>query len=189
VKTPTQTKGRPRKRQPKPGERVSLGLRVTPNLKADLDGAAKVSGRSQSQEAELRLERSFLDQRLMLDALELTYGTGLAGIVLLLAEIMKSAGVSSGIAATGRREGGEEWWDVPYAFDQAARGVAVAIEALKPKGEINVPRGLRLTGEGIAAGLLSEVVSTDPATTVAIDRAPRLRKALGPRLVARLRKT
>ncbi len=57
MKTPSRG-GRP-KRQPKPGERVQLSLRVTPELKAELDEAANQSGRSQSQEAELRLERSF----------------------------------------------------------------------------------------------------------------------------------
>jgi hypothetical protein len=36
-----------------------LGLRVTPAMKAKLDAAAAQSGRSQSQEAEIRLERSF----------------------------------------------------------------------------------------------------------------------------------
>jgi hypothetical protein len=50
--------GRP-SRKPKAGERVPLGLRVTPDVKLMLDHAAAVSGRSQSQEAELRLEQSF----------------------------------------------------------------------------------------------------------------------------------
>ncbi len=51
--------GRPSK-PPVPGERVSLGLRVTANMKMKLDQAAAESGRSQSQEAELRLEQSFM---------------------------------------------------------------------------------------------------------------------------------
>jgi hypothetical protein len=50
--------GRPTKK-PKAGERVPLGLRVTADIKRKLDGAAEKAGRSQSQEAELRLERSF----------------------------------------------------------------------------------------------------------------------------------
>ena len=45
--------------RPTVGERVPLGLRVTPEMKRRLDAAAKESGRSQSQEAEIRLERSF----------------------------------------------------------------------------------------------------------------------------------
>jgi hypothetical protein len=39
--------------------RVSLGLRATTEIKRKLDEAAQKSARSQSQEAELRLERSF----------------------------------------------------------------------------------------------------------------------------------
>jgi predicted transcriptional regulator len=38
---------------------VSLGLKVTPEIKQKLDEAARASGRTQSQEAELRLERTF----------------------------------------------------------------------------------------------------------------------------------
>jgi len=49
--------GRPTK-PPKPGERVSLGLRVTPQMKKQLERAAIKNGRSLSQEAEFRLERS-----------------------------------------------------------------------------------------------------------------------------------
>ena len=52
--------GRPTK-APKAGDRVSLGLRVTAEIKSRLDAAAMISGRSQSQEAELRLEQSFRD--------------------------------------------------------------------------------------------------------------------------------
>lgn len=49
--------GRPPK---KPiGKRASLGLKVTADIKARMERAAELSGRSQSQEAELRLERSF----------------------------------------------------------------------------------------------------------------------------------
>jgi hypothetical protein len=45
--------------EPQSGERVSLGLKVTADIKSRIDTAAKASGRTQSQEAELRLERSF----------------------------------------------------------------------------------------------------------------------------------
>jgi hypothetical protein len=52
--------GRP-KREPEPGERVHLGFRVTPDMKNRVEAAAAASGRSISQEAEFRLERSFSD--------------------------------------------------------------------------------------------------------------------------------
>lgn len=46
------------------GKRVSLGLKVTPDIKNKLDAAARANGRTQSQEAEARLERSFDDDRI-----------------------------------------------------------------------------------------------------------------------------
>jgi hypothetical protein len=57
-KTTRKRIGRPTK-PPKPGERVTLGLRVTPEIKNKLEKAAMEKGRSLSQEAEFRLERSF----------------------------------------------------------------------------------------------------------------------------------
>jgi hypothetical protein len=45
-------------------KRVSLGLRVIADIKTRLDKAAVKNGRSQSQEAETRLEQSFRDDRL-----------------------------------------------------------------------------------------------------------------------------
>jgi predicted transcriptional regulator len=50
--------GRPTK-APQPGKKVSLGLKVTADIKNRLDAAARASGRTQSQEAERRLEGSF----------------------------------------------------------------------------------------------------------------------------------
>ncbi len=42
-----------------PANRVALSLRVSPEVKQRLDDLAEKSGRSISQEAELRLEQSF----------------------------------------------------------------------------------------------------------------------------------
>ena len=50
--------GRPM-RSPRPGERVTLGLRVPAALKRKLEKDALKNGRSLSQEAELRLEQSY----------------------------------------------------------------------------------------------------------------------------------
>ena len=48
-----------RRGRPTLGKRMPLGLRVTPETKRQLDAAAKQTGRSLSQEAEFRLDRSF----------------------------------------------------------------------------------------------------------------------------------
>jgi len=50
--------GRPT-RPPRPGERVTLGLRVSADMKRKLEKDAVKNGRSLSQEAEFRLERSY----------------------------------------------------------------------------------------------------------------------------------
>jgi hypothetical protein len=58
--------GRPMK-APARGKRVSLGLKVTADIKRRLDAAAQASGRTQSQEAEYRIELSYQYQRALGD--------------------------------------------------------------------------------------------------------------------------
>lgn len=74
--------GRPPKIPSEEGRRVSLGLRVTPTTKLRLDKAAAISGRSQSQEAELRLEHSFAREDRFPKLAGDIYGDTLAGAVL-----------------------------------------------------------------------------------------------------------
>lgn len=47
------------------GKRVSLGLKVTSDIKRRLDAVAQRNGRTQSQEAEARLERTFWDEQMV----------------------------------------------------------------------------------------------------------------------------
>lgn len=56
--------GRPTK-PAKPGTRVSLGLKVTPQTKALIDRSARQHGRTQSQEAEARIEQAFQWERIL----------------------------------------------------------------------------------------------------------------------------
>lgn len=79
--------GRPTKK-PKAGDRVSLGLRVTADMKKRLDAAAALSGRSQSQEAEMRIERSFDRQDLLPEVISLAYGEPMARLLLAMATAM-----------------------------------------------------------------------------------------------------
>ena len=65
---PKKRMGRPTK-APVEGERVSLGLRVTADIKRRLEEAAVKKGRSLSQESEFRLEHSFDTELMLLEAL------------------------------------------------------------------------------------------------------------------------
>jgi uncharacterized protein (DUF1778 family) len=81
--------GRPRGK-PKPGHRVPLSIRVTPRLKELVDEAAEESGRSQSQEVEYRLERSFDRQELLLDVLTNAFGQQTAELLVVLGRALRA---------------------------------------------------------------------------------------------------
>jgi hypothetical protein len=133
--------GRPG-REPDPGERVKLGLRVTPQMKARLDTAAKHSGRSQSQEAEFRLERSFDRQDLVRDALTSAYGAELAGLLMMSGLAMLNAGLNQYWNRSDPLEGDEEltnWTDDPTAYDQGVQAINLILEAYRPSGEVEKP--------------------------------------------------
>lgn len=79
-------------RPPNEVKRMALSLRVTPTVRSGLDSAAAQTGRSISQEAELRLEQSFWQEELLSQALRLAYGETLAGVLLTLGETIKLVG-------------------------------------------------------------------------------------------------
>ena len=105
------------KRDPKPGERVMLGTRVTPELKQRLDAAAEHNGRSQAQEIEFRLERSFDRASLLSEVMALSYSRQLAGVLL-------CRGLGDGSRGKDRPDpttDGGDWFDEPFAYDQAVK--------------------------------------------------------------------
>lgn len=116
--------GAPPKRDPLPGERFTIATRVRPELKRRLDAAAEESGRSQAQETELRLERSFDRQGLLPEILGLAYGDDIAADLMRLGAKMK---------ARRHRE------EAPYTFAAAFFSVCSDLqEAFKN----NLARGL-----------------------------------------------
>ncbi len=131
TKTTKKRIGRPT-RPARPGARVSLGLRVTAEIKQRLDDAAERSGRSQSQEAEMRLERSFEGE----DRLG---GPELMQLVETIATVMKGTGEHAAFYATGKPANRGAWLGVPYAYDQALQGAQAILEARRPPGEIVEP--------------------------------------------------
>jgi hypothetical protein len=161
----SQRGGRPKK-APAPGERVAIGLRVSPHIKEALDGAMRQTGRTQSQEAELRLEMTFRAQELLEQVLVLAYGHELAGVILLLARSMSIAGRRGALDATGSFDAIGDWLLNPYAFDQAAQAANVIIEGIRPKGDPRFPGPIGglvhdALGADIAFGVLDAVKDPD----------------------------
>jgi hypothetical protein len=162
--------GRPTKAAA-PGERVSLGLKVTSDIKRRIDEAARESGRTQSQEAEARLERSFDHQELLPQVLELSYGRQLAGVLLMLGHAMKTTGESAGLSAASDSpsltlEGARKWFDIPYAYDQAVRAADSIFEALRPPNDPGIPKHMRGSDGELDLGDVAEHLGERLATVV-----------------------
>ena len=109
-----------------PGKRVSLGLKVTSEMKDRIDRAAKKSGRTQSQEAELRLELSFL-----IDA-DVAQSPKLMAIGRLVPTAFGLAGARA--AAERGHPGWEprEWMQDEYCYKSATLAVGQMLQSLAP---------------------------------------------------------
>jgi len=153
-----------------PALRVPLGLRVTPDIKKRLDDAAKDNGRSQSQEAEMRLEHTFTATNAVLDALDLAYGRRLTGLILAMAHAAQLTGTRAISLSQYNFHSGEDWMSDPYAYDQAVKAIETVLEAYRPAGKIKLPPvqpGMRLPesafsqlGKGFALEILAAVNQT-----------------------------
>jgi hypothetical protein len=132
-------KGRPSKAA-EIGDRVSLGLRVTPKIKNLLDQAATLNGRSQSAEAASRLESTFRMEGLLPEVLILRYGQHLAGLIAMLAEV--SYQTVRSFQALPLLEGGEwshidepdAWLRDPALFEILRRALAGTLDTIAPEG-------------------------------------------------------
>jgi TraY domain len=122
--------------RPTVGKRMSLGLRVTPEMKRKLDVAAEKSGRSQSQEAELRLERSFDRNDLLGEVLSLAFGERLAGLLILTGLAMASAAAIAPVGQ-GQRElrRDDDWLSDPAAYGAAVFAASRLLDSARPAGD------------------------------------------------------
>jgi hypothetical protein len=140
-----------RKRDPETGERVHLGIRVTPEMKQRLERTASLNGRSQSQEAEIRIERSFDREDLLPEVLTLAYGREVAGILMMLGVVMTEAGYLS--HAMDAVHPAELWTDDSDAFHLAIQAATALLNAARPLGRAasNSRLGLQCAFEMINA--------------------------------------
>jgi hypothetical protein len=140
--------GRPTKAG-KEGEKSALGVRASAELKQRLIHAAERNGRSLSQEAEMRLERSFSEER----------GWG-GPAIQHMAYLMASTFALAGSRAAHAKQHGdwtpEEWIHEPYCYEAAVAAVMDRLLSERPEGldgRAVVNRLLtRLANAGIAVG-------------------------------------
>jgi hypothetical protein len=167
-----------KKRKPKFTQRVSLGLRVSPELKEKRVAAAVHPGRSQSTEAAVRLERSFDRQDLLSEALTLAFGEKLAGLLMMLGNVIGPSGDVT-VHQKDRSPSPfrlEQWTDDPAAYDQAVQSAIRVLNALRPPGGVPKPaadHGVRIADQLIRA------VGGGPIDTIPKLAAPKIRELLG----------
>jgi hypothetical protein len=95
-------------------------------MKRALDGAAKASGRSQSQEAEVLLEQAFQNQK-VLDAL---FGAHTSGLLLMIGGVMRDAMQK----ASKPGQPSEDLLEDIEVFDKVAGAVATLFAERRPVG-------------------------------------------------------
>ena len=114
--------GKP-KREPRPGERVHAGLRLTPEAKGRIERAAQRSGRSLSQEMEFRLERSF--------SLDTAFGSGeMLDMALKMATAFAIAGNARAV-----EKGIAHWLDDADCYRSAMLSVFSMLLRGQPNGD------------------------------------------------------
>jgi hypothetical protein len=188
-------RGRPTKTA-KPGTRASLGLKVTPALKARIEEEAAKNGRTQSQEAEARLERSFDRADLLSDAMSLAYGPQTAGLLMVIGRAMTDAGRFSSFLSSPENLGADDWIKDPYGFEQARLAIETVMEAFRPRAEPVVEptaagtmlkaihesyadRKTEAIGKSLGRGIL-HAIQGRPATAEMAEAAKRIKGLLGP---------
>ena len=131
---------------PREGQKSTLGIRASAELKARLNRSAKENARSLSQEAELRLEQSFRDE-LTIEHSSITkmiYGPQLAGVLALISDATKKLCPMAAYESTLSVAPEIDWLSDPFAYGQFEKAVRDILDALRPPGS---PDALERTGK------------------------------------------
>src|SRR4051794_35960622 len=104
-------------RRPKDQKRVPLGVRITPEMRAQLENRAVAAGRSVTQQVELLLEFAIRDEHAIEAAFDFAFARRTAGSLLLLAEAITFSAQQAAAIAGDKGRGGD-WLDQPFVFDQ-----------------------------------------------------------------------
>jgi hypothetical protein len=167
---------------------TNFTFRSRGDLHSRLAAAAAQANRSISEEIEWRVQRSFLDQDRAIEALGLIFGPELAGLLLVLGEVMKEVGEQTAYLAEHTLEGARNWTAHPFAFANAAAAAKAVLEAFKPPDE-GIPRAFDRYAnipQRIATSILEEAATGHSRSPGGAERARRLHDMLGP-LAERIR--
>jgi hypothetical protein len=165
-----------------PGERVPVSWKMSPESKARIERAAEESGRSMSQEIELRLEQSFEREDRAPALLEAVYGRRLADLLRLLGRTMQDAGLREAYGLPFERRTGPllDWSDNKAAAREAVLAARQFIFTIG--GDADLPHGDDSWGvhcAGMALSATGSAYGADPPAwfTAGREAAEHFRKA------------
>jgi hypothetical protein len=178
-----------------------LKFRIRETLRDRLVSEAEANDRSLNAEIVARLEAS-LD-----GPPEMGMDGAAKAIGAILSNVIWSAGHQASLHSTGTAEGVNSWADNPYAYDQACRAVAVALDKLRPPGSPKIedwvetlPKDSVLrtivvdgkndfferVGRSAAVKIIENIASADATSSYSEKRDLRLKELLGPQFADRL---
>ena len=134
-----------------------LSTRLQPDTRARLSEAAKVSGRSVSQELEHRLRRTFTDDD---KAVEFYGNEQNAAVVKLIGATINSTAVRT--AAKQKYE----WLKEQWLFDDVMDAIVHMLLWFRPGGDSGRQQITLSSGTNLANQLISEIRSADPSLPI-----------------------
>jgi hypothetical protein len=140
-------------------ETVQLKVRMKEPLRAMLEKAADERGISMNTEAVDRLQRTFQNQKVLQEALDLSFGPQISGILMIIGDVMRATAQTASFAKSGNPSL-EDWLEDPAIFDEVAKEVAVVFAQHRPGGGIlpSADSAGKDTGaEGIALNRIAEL--------------------------------
>jgi hypothetical protein len=145
----------------RPGEKATLGIRASARLKERLEEASKENGRSLSQEAELRLERSFERERGLPELMALKFSPRLAALLILIGETCRRTGIIVDHHTHDALPSvGDEWTDHHHAFDYASMAANLLWKSARPEGEApQLDSKTRKRVDGLVSQFVNETIN------------------------------
>jgi hypothetical protein len=148
------------------GKRYPLNMRTTFEVRRELERAAAATGRSLAQEAEHRIQQTFQNQKILQEALDLSFGPEISGLLMVIGDVMRTTAQTVAFTSTGDPSI-ENWSEYPLIYDAVARAVATVFEQHNPRGEM-----LPMSDENAS----KQITADDIAQGIAIKRMAALKK-------------
>jgi hypothetical protein len=148
------------------GKRYPLNMRTTFEVRRELERAAAATGRSLAQEAEHRIQQTFQNQKVLQEALDLSFGPQISGLLMIIGDVMRTTAQTVAFTSTGDPSI-ENWSEDPLVYDAVAKAVATVFEQHNPRGRQLVPSD---------ADAAQQITADDIAHAVAIKRMWALKK-------------